>query len=309
MKIARTGSGWDRGYRRILGGIAATSLTIAAVIGLFTVLFQANLWATEKILITVALLGLSSALGLACEWARGARTTLLHQAVMVVGVIASLLGWALLMPSVWSWWPSYGSPGRDVARLVERIATICYFCSAAIAYDGVFHLMGFRGAAVWVRRIGCVGAYAVALTFSATIIVDHPDDDALRIIIAGAIVAGTAIIVAPVLRAIIPSMRLTPEVVLATDVIAPLTCPSCTISQRIVLGRKVHCTSCGLGIELKLDTPVCACGYDLAGLTTTKCPECGVEVPRKHAWALAPQADDSVPSVTASTSVHDNTAR
>jgi len=166
MAPTHKAGGWDRGYRRILGGIAAISLTIAAVIGLFTVLFQANLWGTEKILITVALLGLSSALGLACEWARSARTAILHQAVMVIGLVASLLGWVLLMPSIWSWWPSYVSPGRDIARFVEQSATISYFCAAAIAYDGVFHLMGFRGAAVWVRRIGCVGAYAVALTLA-----------------------------------------------------------------------------------------------------------------------------------------------
>jgi len=104
-------------------------------------------------------------------------------------------------------------------------------------------------------------------------------------------------------------MRLTPEVVLATDVVAPLTCPSCAHPQRIVLGRKMHCTSCGLGIELKLDAPICACGYDLAGLTTTTCPECGAAVPTKHAWALAAQGAELAAAVTPSSGAEVHTSQ
>jgi hypothetical protein len=284
--------------------MAIVSLSLAAAIGLFMVLAQPNWRYQGEALASVALFGLSASLALGCVWAREvARPRLWHTALMLMGL---MLAWAGLVAALAIIWydPFFGGFGRWSAHveLVGRASVSAYTVSAAIAYSGLFLLLRVKSFAAGIRIVGCLGAAVVAAVVVWAAATEDYDDWQIRVLSAGGILAGTAIVLVPVLAAIFPAMRIARTEAHTGERTIPFTCPACATSQRIVVGRRVPCIACGLGIELRLDAPRCACGYDVAGLTTSACPECGAPVERRNSWALdmpqervpvAPIADSS----------------
>ena len=293
MDSTRKTTGWDRGFRRALGWMAVGSLTFAAVVGLIVIIAGWRWRYVGETLGTTALFGLSASLALACVWARESiRPRGWQVAALLLGAALAWIGWLAAVPAFWAraTYAAFGfADAWDMSKLFWRIAGPSYFCAGAVAYCGLFALLRVRGPALWMRRVGCAGALAIAAGFTYITIFDDPGELLARAMAAAAIVAGSLVVIVPLMVVIFPSMRIRRNEASRGEITVMHACPACASVHPIVVGRRVECASCGLGVELKLDAPVCACGYDLAGLTTTICPECGQAVEQRHRWALAIQ--------------------
>ena len=273
--------------------MAVGSLTIAAAVGLIVIIAGWNWRYVGETLGTTALFGFSASLALACVWARESiRPRRWQVAALLAGAAVAWIGWLASVPAIWAHeiFAAFGfADAWDMSELFWRIAGPSYFCAGAIAYCGLFALLRVRHAALWMRRIGSAGALALAAGFTYISIFEDPGEFLLRAMAAAAIVAGSLVVIVPLMAVIFPWMRIRRNEASRGEISVAHACPACAAVQRVVVGRRAECASCGLGVELKLDAPLCACGYDLAGLTTTICPECGQGVEQKHRWALAIQ--------------------
>lgn len=83
---------------------------------------------------------------------------------------------------------------------------------------------------------------------------------------------------------------------LASTVVVDLKCPRCRSEQSLHTGL-AKCTSCGLRIEINVEEPACACGYQLYQLRGDTCPECGRAIDPADRWADAPGSDPTTPSI------------
>lgn len=289
----RKPSGWDRGFRRMLGWMAVGSLSVAAAVGLIVIIAGWNWRYVGETLGTTALFGLSASLALACVWSREAiRPPRWQVAMLLTGAAVAWIGWLAAVPAIWAQatHSAFGFTSQwGMSELFWRISGPSYFCAGAIAYCGLFTLLRVRHAALWMRRIGCAAAVVVAGGFTYISIFEDPGETLLRAMAAAAIVAGSLVVIVPLMAVIYPSMRIRRNEAFRREITLAHVCPACAAMQQVVVGRRVECEACGLGVELKLDAPLCACGYDLAGLTMTICPECGQAVEQKHRWALVIQ--------------------
>ena len=67
-----------------------------------------------------------------------------------------------------------------------------------------------------------------------------------------------------------------------------LTCPKCGKQQRLDTGL-VRCIGCKFAMIIELEEPRCECGYQLYNLQSSKCPECGKQVPESEQWITQTQ--------------------
>lgn len=286
-ETAERAKGWDRGFRRILGWMAISSLTLSAAIGLFVILVRPNWQYEGQLLGTVSLFGASASLALACVWSREVLTKRrLWTAGLLMGASLAMFGWISALPLIWNF-ESFLFGSDAGFELLGRACVIAYILSGAITYVGLFSLMRVRSWASTIRFAGCCAILVVAGTLTTGVVLDRMSDFLIRAMSSTAIIAGVSVAIVPVLAAVFPAMRIRRDEARPGELSIDLACPVCAHRQRIPLHRRVECAGCGLGIDLRLDAPRCACGYDLAGLTMTTCPECGAEVPKRHSWALS----------------------
>lgn len=292
---------WNSGFRRHVAQLAIGAFMIFALIGLFLVIVQPQWKHLYEIESCVGLLGVSGVIMLACIGARDAvHSGTIRRFALTASVILSIIAWLAAVPALWdhlmfALWNGIGNPPlnygamSDVRVVLERTSIVSYTVSGGIASIGLLGLMGVRGWALWFRRIAAIAGGSLVLAIAYGVAADAWAEWLDRTKMALTIVCTSSLGILSVLWALKPSLRRSLYEPLKGEATASFSCPACATAQIVVLGRRIECPSCALGITLRLDPPRCACGYDLGGLTTEACPECGAAVETRHSWARAIQ--------------------
>lgn len=202
-----------------------------------------------------------------------------------LGVAAGLA--AVVWAAAESTQPSYGVP--------ESIQ-YCWCLAIPITYTNValvFRLQ--RGAAV--LRLACIGLVVIDAGLWAAIAdldawgFNYYGDSPLvyRLFAAIGLAAGCGTVALVILHWLTGRRDIGPGSPLPTG--AMVHCPRCSRKQRVDFGESA-CKGCGTILSVRAFDPKCpGCGYDLAGITTPRCPECTTEVlPRPGSLMPSPPA-------------------
>lgn len=289
---------WSRGSRRTLARLAICSFVLNAVYGLFLIIARPPWRHLYEVQASVGLFGVSSVIALACIGARDAvPSDRLRRFSLNTGIVLSVIAWITAVPALWdhiatSIWYAAGGPSLNYGRMnflresLTRTSTISYTISGGLAAIGLLGLVGVRGWPLRLRRIATIAGCLLLLLMSFEIATDAWWEWVERAQLALIVIITTSLGVFSVLWAINPSARMAIDEPGKRERTAKLACPSCSAVQVFVLGRRVQCRSCELGIRVHLDPPTCTCGYDLIGLDSRACPECGAPIEKRHTWAL-----------------------
>ncbi|MEM6331713.1 MAG: hypothetical protein AAF823_00020 [Planctomycetota bacterium] len=188
-----------------------------------------------------------------------------------VGVAASVVGLAAGLVAVWS----EEDLGREVAIWAGGVGL-------AVGHGNLLFAVSIVGWARWVRLVTVVLASS-AIGVSCLVLAAEGGDRWLgemlgRLIAALSIVATAGTLGTAVLGWMNRPMKERRSVEELAEVRA--TCPYCGARAAIAVGES-SCPSCGLQFNLTLDYPACAaCGYNLLGVRSESCPECGTLIPR-----------------------------
>jgi hypothetical protein len=289
---------WSRGSRRTLARLAIWSFVINAVLGLFLILASPQWRHLYEVQASVGLFGISSVIALACIGARDAvPSNRLRRFALNSGIVLSALAWVAAIPALWdhittSIWYAAGGPSLNYGRMnflresLTRTSTISYMASGGLAAIGLLGLVGVRGWPLRLRRIATIAGCLLMLLFAFETATEAWAEWIGRVKLALMVVIVSSLGVFSVLWAINPSARMAVDEPRHRERTARIACPSYSSVQIFVLGRRIQCRSCELGIRVHLDPPTCTCGYDLTGLESPACPECGAPIEKRHAWAL-----------------------
>ena len=187
------------------------------------------------------------------------------------GIMASVIAGGMWLMDIWV------GAGSDLGAV--------FFCGligfAAVSAHANLSLVGaLKPGQIWVRGV-TIGAAVLTAGFVELIIISDlfsgmgvADNLLSRLAAAAGIVTGCGTLALCVL---LPMNRK-----VAYEAIAPelnevtLICPRCRKKQPIRTGDSA-CSACGLRISIRVDEPRCPqCDYLLYGLTSDRCPECGV---------------------------------
>jgi hypothetical protein len=264
-----------------------TSIALMVAAALYDAVFGPGWWEDSKPLQSATLFGITAAVMISCSYGIRARPRPVHTITLSIGIWAAIAGWFLSLAPIWEIFTSFRPNAYSLESRLGDVAAIAYLFAAAIAFDGLMHLFALRGVAVWTRRISILAGYTSAAAVSSAIFFDEYSMDPVdRVVLAGLAIATGGAIATVVLRSLFPEFRVGGAEPDTGETSAEIACPACRTSHRIPLKRRVECPTCRLGIYLRLDAPKCTCGYDLTGLESPACPECGTPVEKRHTWAL-----------------------
>jgi len=255
------------------------SLTFAAALGIFAILFDGIGSRTEEILLTALLMGAFSTIALLCAVVHGKRR---FRELMWMGIGSSAVAMFLWFVVIWVPW-SYPE-GYRISEVMSKTAGSFTIASLAAAHFGLLSLLRLERQAFRAMRAMTVGVTALLGFFMIAIIwTEEFEDWSAKVAGVLAILAACGTVATPVLALIeFLAGRSAPETV-ARRVEINLMCPRCGASQRLRAGA-ARCSACNLRIMIEVEEPRCACGYLLYKLESDRCPECGREVPADQRW-------------------------
>jgi len=289
----RTIESRKRSARILLASITIAPLLLAGAIAVGVSVFGQRLPLADELIATVALFGVACAGVVACVWTwQVAHPKGFHKLILVIGIALPVLGWIGVISSVWT----KGTP----ETLAGRLGFVGYLWGGVIAFGALASLFRVRSWALWLRHAAVIGVAGCAAAMSIASMQRNGGFSGWQVPVFGTSLSLALLssILVCLLTAIFPSFRVRREVARAGEKTLTLPCPICATSQVVVVGRRMECPACALGFTITLDAPTCVCGYTLADLTGTSCPECGEPIPRRHAWALgASGTSASAPTV------------
>lgn len=268
-----------RGFLWLMVG----SLAVSALLGIVAVVFP-NLGPTTEILLTTLLFGAFAIVALACAGVieRGRLRWLMWGGIASSAV--ALCGWLALV-----WFPIRWQYHEPIARSMFLFTTIGLFT----ALTGLVALPRFERPAARMVRSGTVAAMAIVALLANLGVSDAVpawagDEVYVRGLSVFSILAAAGIVGVPVIWKI-QSLRKGEEAMPTLGsgrVEVRLACPKCGREQAHKAGGS-RCAGCGLKFRIEVAEPVCACGYQLYGITGERCPECGREIAEEDRWVGA----------------------
>lgn len=239
------------------------SIACCGLVGIYCLLLGSLGWLEGRILATTGAFGAASILGLAAAipWERRRWHPL--------GLVAMLsVAAALLMLTLFIWI-------NRLQRGETYLNPMLIMCIAAIAlpHVGLLSLARLRKSYEWIR-LGAVAAITVLAGLLCWLTIAEPRGDwFFRLIGIVAITDVCGTIAVPILHRI--SAIQTRESVLTTELKLSLTCPRCSKTQQLSVGRS-RCAGCGLRFSIEIEEEHCGnCGYVLYAIQSAVCPECG----------------------------------
>jgi ribosomal protein L37E len=252
------------------------SIAACGMVGVYC-LVAGNLGRIEgAVLVSVALVGAASILGLACAitWERRR-----WHPIGPIGVLCVLFTFAVSLALIWLDAYAIRTP-----NWVWKIMASSWTVAVAVPHAGLLALARLRTGYCWVRRwtIVCIAGTAALIVY---LIIDDPTPfevfrQLMRLlgVLAIGVVCGTLAI--PILHRV-SSIR-TREAVRTTELRLELKCPRCLTQQHVPAGHS-KCVSCGLKLKIEIEEEQCAtCGYPLYKLESSQCPECGTPIARQQ---------------------------
>jgi hypothetical protein len=254
------------------------SLSLAAAMGIVTILADGLGDLGERALATSLLVGAFSLTSLACAFVLGRRRA---RPTMWTGIGASFL--ALVGWLVFIWFDAWRWSGDWDERLIKSSATVTVLAAWAALVGLLVLLVIHRASWRAVRTATLVLATLLGITIATLMWTEEFEDWTFKIFATLAILTACGTAVTPVLALIEKIQGRAEPVTLDRRVQVSLTCPRCESTIRVRAGRD-KCPACNLRIGLDIDDPRCACGYLLYGLSGDQCPECGREIPEIDRW-------------------------
>lgn len=252
------------------------SFALAAVLGVAAVILPS--WGRrEEILITTVVFGAFSLVCLACAQSIEKRVL---RPLMWAGIAASAGAFAIWMMMVWS---IINPSGHLQDTIIKGGSTLTFFAVFA-AHVAVLMTIAAESARVRITRAAAVACSALFTLILTGGMWAEEFDGLWQVLSVLGIVGACCTLVAPIM-AKVESMkrRESAEPMLRGKVEIDLSCPRCGERQMVRAGES-RCRACKLKFTIEVEEPLCACGYQLFGLTGEKCPECGRVIPAEERW-------------------------
>jgi len=250
------------------------SLSLAALFGIYGLLFSGGIDPEGRIIGTTLSIGLFSltALGAAVVFERGRWRPVMLAAFVVSGIGALFYLYVIwlhehLFPSRWFY-----------SEFIWKAMFVLAIGAIALPHMGLIALAPREAAPLrWARRLSIL-CVAILTTLLISVIVLEPtsgvaEDIVFRLAGVFGILAALGTITVPILvrvQRIDKTMQTE-----STQLALQLTCPRCLKAQTVHSGH-TRCVQCRLKFHIEIEEPRCPnCNYLLHMLTEPKCPECG----------------------------------
>jgi len=272
--------------RTVLLGIMLAAMVLAVSIVVFWIVADES--SGEYVLVTALIVGAFSFTALMCV---NMLTRGRYKGVMWTGTIASLLACLIWQPVIMMEWWRYSNP-QSIALAGTALSIVAGWCT----------LFAGLKSHTWINTLGsivvnftlAVAAFVGVMIFFGVAL--EPRNDGYFATMGVASLLGGCGLVTSMALAMMSRVRHQGQgETLSGKVAVELTCPRCRTSQTIRPGM-ARCSSCKLRIEVIVEEPVCACGYQLYQLTGATCPECGREIPESDRWASQMNQTDASPA-------------
>jgi len=203
----------------------------------------------------------------------------------------SIAGYAAGCLLVWGliWYPFRSLGMWESQEIIGKIAVSVSLASAVATVVGLLRLLKTEWGLVRLARVTtetCSGAFAALSILILWEVFEtwwlFPSEITMRVWSGLLILSIAGLLGTPALRAVeIARRRDAAESGLPMRITVRLTCPRCEHSQSMNTGGAV-CVACGLSINVQVEEPQCSvCGYSLAKLDASACPECGTDIHHK----------------------------
>ena len=245
-----------------IGSIAGCGL-----VGIYCLLLGRMGSLEERILATTATVGGASILGLAAAipWERRR-----WHPIGLLGILAAASALVLILLLIW-----LPTPQRQPEWFVKSVLIACV-AAVALPHIGLISLARLRRGYEWVRKATVAVIALLAAQMSFVVITDIDGDLMFRLMGILGISDACGTIAVPILHRISAIQKR--ESVVTTELMLSLTCPRCSKTQQLAVGRS-RCTGCGLQFSIEIEEEHCrTCGYALYKLTSPTCPECGTPI-------------------------------
>jgi hypothetical protein len=222
--------------KRLLLYSVVGTLVLAALVGIYVLLFGTFGKTEEKILLTTLSISYFSVTSLACAaaWEKGRRV------LSVPGFLFSVAGFGLLLPSVWAEWFDYDP--------ISKITAVLAIFSFSFAQVCLLSLVTLERRAVWVFYAAVGAILALAALVSVMIVLDKAGW-LLRVAGAVAILDGCLSLCIPVLH----RLGRKPETPTESYTQIELVCPRCGERGRYPIGS-ISCRHCSLTMDVRIES-------------------------------------------------------
>jgi hypothetical protein len=223
--------------KRLLLYLVVGTLVLAALVGIYVLLFGTFGKTEEKILLTTLSISYFSVTSLACAaaWEKGR-----HALLSVPGFFFSVAGFGLLLPCVWAEWFDF--------EPISKITAILAIFSFSFAQACLLSLVTLERRAVWVFYAAVGTILALAALVSVMIVLDKAGW-LLRVAGSVAILDGCLSLCIPVLH----RLGRKPETPTEGYTQIELVCPRCGERGSYPIGS-ISCRHCSLAMEVRIES-------------------------------------------------------
>lgn len=251
------------------------SIAACGLLGVYVLLSGQSGRLEESILLSIAIVGASSILGLCCAmaWERRRWHPLGPIAALAVGLATTI--------AIYSVWQHYDRWNANLAlpEIPWEVTFSAWVLAIAGPIASLLSLAHLDQRYKWIRKstVLCLAL----LTFLFFVVIwmkpNGWDWDMLARamgVLGIAVACGTLAV--PIFHRISAIQRR--EAVRTTELSLTVTCPRCSLSQTLPVGRSA-CAKCKLRFTIDIEEDNCPqCGYALYKLESASCPECGTRV-------------------------------
>jgi hypothetical protein len=224
--------------KRVLLYMVVGGLVLAALAGIYVLLFGTFGKTEQKILLTTLSISYFSVTSLACAAAYEKRRNGL---LSIPGVALSIAGFALFLPSIWAEWFD--------SDTISKTTIILAIFSFSFAQACLLSLVTLERRVVWVYYAAVGAILALAAIISAMIVYDE-GGWMLRLAGAVAILDGCLSLCIPVLHRL--GGQLVVPMTAETYQQIELVCPRCGQGGRYPIGS-IRCRRCSLVIDIRIE--------------------------------------------------------
>jgi hypothetical protein len=214
------------------------TLVLAALVGIYVLLFGTFGKTEEKILLTTLSISYFSVTSLACAAAFEKRRYLL---LSIPGLVVSIAGFAIFLPSLWAGWLDHDP--------IARITAILAVFSFSFAQACLLSLVSLERRAAWVYYAAVAAILALAAIISVMILRDQ-GDWLLRLAGTVGIVDGCLSLCIPVLHRL--GSKLDVPMMAGEFKQIELVCPRCGQRGSYPIGA-IRCRHCSLAMEVRIE--------------------------------------------------------
>jgi hypothetical protein len=229
----------NHSIKRFLLYLFLGTLVLAALVGIYVLLFGTFGRTEEKILLTTLSISYFSVTSLACAAVLEKRR---YPLLSIPGLAVSIAGFTVFLPSLWAGWLDHGP--------VTKITIILAVFSFSFAQTCLLSLVTLERRAIWVFYFAVAAILALAAIISVMIVLDR-GDWLLRLAGAVGIVDGCLSLCIPVLHRL--GNRLDVPTMAGEFKHIELVCPRCGLRGTYSIGS-IHCRRCSLAIEVRIET-------------------------------------------------------